>query len=235
MRSISMRDFESTPGQLYCRRWEPDITSTRSGRSPGGSRPLSSFGAIARLDQRLRGRSGTPVTAPREDVTVAPKSPGSRPGGCMASSFPKKPPESRQDAGRLVRGGPDHAANEDRFRHMIESAPSILWSADADLRLTFANRRLVEYAGFDADSDMGEWARRLIHPDDFARCERAWCEALEGGRSLAFEVRLRRHDGAYRCFMLCIVPLKDETGRVVEWTGSAIDIDERKRSEENLR
>jgi len=152
----------------------------------------------------------------------------------MASSLPKKPSSRTTGEGRVA-DARDRAANEDRFRHMIESAPSILWSADADLHLTFANRKLVEYAGFDADAGMAEWARRLIHPDDFARCERAWCEALEQGRSLAFEVRLRRHDDAYRCFMLNIVPLKDEAGNVVEWTGSAIDIDERKRSEENLR
>ena len=114
----------------------------------------------------------------------------------MASSFPKKPVARSRAEARPAHSAREHAANEDRFRHMIESAPSIMWSADADLRLTFANRRLVEYAGFDSDADMAGWARQLIHPDDFARCEGAWCEALEKGRELAFEVRLRRHDGA---------------------------------------
>jgi PAS domain S-box-containing protein len=151
----------------------------------------------------------------------------------MASSFPRKPV-----AGADKAPGAAHeraAANDDRFRHMIESAPLIMWSADEKLRMTYANARLIEYAGFDASSDMGEWGRRLIHPDDFAAREAALREALDLGREASFEVRLRRHDGAWRWFMLCVVPLKDERGGVVEWTGSALDIDDRKRGEENVR
>src|ERR1044072_838815 len=44
MRSMSVRDLESTPGQLYCLRSEPEIISTRKGRSEAGSFPFSSFG-----------------------------------------------------------------------------------------------------------------------------------------------------------------------------------------------
>jgi PAS domain S-box-containing protein len=118
---------------------------------------------------------------------------------------------------------------------MVEASPSILWSADAHLRMTYVNQRLIDYAGLDADSDMGEWARRIIHPDDFQQRNAAWRDALAHGRPLEAEVRLRRHDGVYRCFLVRAVPLKDEDGRVVEWTGSAVDIDDRKRIEHNLR
>src|SRR5215208_6673800 len=47
MRSVSVRDLESTPGQLYCRRSEPEMISTRKGRSEVGSLPFSSFGFIS--------------------------------------------------------------------------------------------------------------------------------------------------------------------------------------------
>src|SRR5262249_21968476 len=47
MRSISVRALESTPGQLYCRRSEPEISSTRKGRSAVGSFPFSSFGFMS--------------------------------------------------------------------------------------------------------------------------------------------------------------------------------------------
>ncbi len=46
MRSIKVRDFESTPGQLYCRRSDPERISTRRGRSDVGSLPFSSLGFI---------------------------------------------------------------------------------------------------------------------------------------------------------------------------------------------
>ena len=46
MRSIRVRALESTPGQLYCRRSEPAISSTRNGRSEVGFAPLASSGFI---------------------------------------------------------------------------------------------------------------------------------------------------------------------------------------------
>src|SRR5437868_14644272 len=47
MRSMSMRDLESTPGQLYWRRWEPEMMRTRKGRLSSASLPFSSLGRIA--------------------------------------------------------------------------------------------------------------------------------------------------------------------------------------------
>ncbi|HZZ93935.1 MAG TPA: ATP-binding protein [Usitatibacter sp.] len=154
----------------------------------------------------------------------------------MASSFPRKPAAPRDSPeAKSATGAADRAANQDRFRHMIESASSMMWSADERMHITYSNRRLLEYSGLPPEGDMGDWARRLVHPEDLANGGSSFREALDAGREAAMEARLRRRDGCYRWFMLCVVPLKDESGRVVEWTGSAVDIDERKRSEENLR
>ncbi len=49
MHSTSVRDFASTPGQLYCRLSDPKISRTRKGRSSRGNLPLSSFGSILYL------------------------------------------------------------------------------------------------------------------------------------------------------------------------------------------
>ena len=46
MRSMSARALESTPGQLYCRRFEPATRKTRNGRAAVGRRPLASSGFI---------------------------------------------------------------------------------------------------------------------------------------------------------------------------------------------
>src|SRR6202041_2033988 len=44
-----------------------------------------------------------------------------------------------------------------------------------------------------------------------------------------------RNDGKYRWFLFRYKPLKDQFGRVTRWVVPAIDIDDRKRSEERLR
>src|ERR1051325_4067769 len=43
---MSARDFESTPGQLYCRRFEPDMIRRRNGRSVVERWPFASSGFI---------------------------------------------------------------------------------------------------------------------------------------------------------------------------------------------
>src|SRR4029077_13436430 len=49
------------------------------------------------------------------------------------------------------------------------------------------------------------------------------------------ESRVRRADGEYRWFLQRNVPLRDETGKIVKWYGTGIDIEERKRADEELR
>jgi PAS domain-containing protein len=49
------------------------------------------------------------------------------------------------------------------------------------------------------------------------------------------EARLRRADGDYRWWLIRNVPLRDELGNIVKWYGTAIEIEDRKRAEEQLR
>ena len=49
------------------------------------------------------------------------------------------------------------------------------------------------------------------------------------------EVRIRMADGNYRWLLIRIVPLRDELGAIVKWYGTGIEIEDRKRAEEQLR
>ncbi|HUJ01292.1 MAG TPA: ATP-binding protein [Usitatibacter sp.] len=158
-------------------------------------------------------------------------------GGCVASSFPRNPhPAARSPAEPLGRGPLEPiAANEERFRHLVEATPALAWSADADGKVTYANKRLFDYIGLPADGNVEDWARAALHPEDYPRREAAWHKAREDSGAFELEARIRRHDGAYRWFLLRVLPLKNASEQVVEWFGSGTDIDQRKRSEENLR
>ena len=50
-----------------------------------------------------------------------------------------------------------------------------------------------------------------------------------------FEARLLRHDGEFRWFLFRQTPLKDERGHITRWYGTATDIEDRKRAEEEIR
>jgi PAS domain S-box-containing protein len=154
----------------------------------------------------------------------------------VASSFPKNPDPAPPGAEPLGLGPLEPlAANDERFRHLVEANPAIAWSVDARGKMTYANQRLFDYTGLEAGGDIEDWARRALHPDDYPTRAEAWRKAQEDGGAFEIEARIRRHDGAYRWFLLRALPLKDAAGQVVEWSGSGTDIDERKRSEQNLR
>ena len=55
------------------------------------------------------------------------------------------------------------------------------------------------------------------------------------GEPFEFEVRARRFDGVYRWFQSRGFPLRDTNGQIVRWYNLLIDIDERKRAEQELR
>ena len=74
----------------------------------------------------------------------------------------------------------------------------------------------------------------IVHPTDRLRYEAAWSEALHSGAELECEVRLRRHDGAYRWFLTQATPVHARNQRVISWFGSTTDIHERKLLEEEL-
>src|SRR6478735_5954258 len=116
------------------------------------------------------------------------------------------------------------AANDDRFRHLVEQSPAITWIVDADGVITYVNPRLAEYIGADPPRTMDEWAHKFLHPDDVPLRLQAWERARTTGEPYDVELRIRRHDGAYHCFLSRALPVRDESGRVVEWMGTSTDI-----------
>jgi formate hydrogenlyase transcriptional activator len=60
-------------------------------------------------------------------------------------------------------------------------------------------------------------------------------QALSSQSPFETEARMLRHDGEYRWFLFRYKPLKDQLGRITRWVVPAIDIDDRKRSEERLQ
>lgn len=117
-------------------------------------------------------------------------------------------------------------ASQQRFRLVAETVPSIVWSADSDGTITYANEQWYEYTGLTPEENARDWLNLVVHPDDRERCGDNWRRALREGTEFRIEVRNRRRDGVYRWFVTRAVPLHDESGRIVQWFGATTDIDE---------
>jgi PAS domain S-box-containing protein len=62
-----------------------------------------------------------------------------------------------------------------------------------------------------------------------------WQQARQAGSLYQNEIRVRRHDGQYRWFLVRAWPLLDAEGAVVRWFGTNTDIHDMKEAEQTLR
>jgi PAS domain S-box-containing protein len=124
--------------------------------------------------------------------------------------------------------------SEARLHYLANAAPGIVWSADAQGNVRYVSERWYAFTGHPAEAGLKGTAQ-LLHPDDRARTLARWRQAVAEGQSYEVEVRLRRHDGQWRWFLVRARPLRDANGRVLAWYGSSTDIEDRKRVEEALR
>ncbi len=62
-----------------------------------------------------------------------------------------------------------------------------------------------------------------------------WSACRASGDVFQYETRVRRADGQYLWFLHRNVPQWDDQGNIVMWYGSSIEIDDRKRAEEELK
>jgi PAS domain S-box-containing protein len=124
---------------------------------------------------------------------------------------------------------------------IIESMPGHAWSADAAGRFTCFSRNTLAFLGHapddlnsTGDKDEFGW-RRAVHPDDYDRVAARWRHCLETGDPYETEHRLRRADGDYRWVRSSGLPSRDSQGRISQWYGTIIDIEDQKRAEAALR
>lgn len=125
----------------------------------------------------------------------------------------------------------DLHAWEKSFRVAIDTIPGLAWFGSADGPVEFLNRQWCEYTGIAMEEALGWGWTVTIHPEDMARLEVQWRDALESGMAGELEARVRRFDGEYRWFLFRYAPLLDDAGQVLKWYGCNVDIEARKRAE----
>jgi PAS domain S-box-containing protein len=118
---------------------------------------------------------------------------------------------------------------------LLDSLAAIVYVGTPELKLTFANRRAVEFFGLTGEEVAGDRWLELVHPDDRESVLSAWAEAPGLGR-YRHEHRIRLADGSYRRFAAKALPLRDEKGAIVRWHGVLTPLPEppwpvRKRAE----
>lgn len=126
--------------------------------------------------------------------------------------------------------------SREQFYQLADAIPSIVWTATADGQVDYANRALLDYAGIgNPDLPDNGWLQ-VVHEEDRERCLATWGKAIGNGASYSIEFRIRnRQDGGYRWHLVQAVPIRNEDHEITRWYGTALDIHDRKLSEEAIR
>jgi len=132
-------------------------------------------------------------------------------------------------------------SDDARALQILQSMPGFAWSADPSGQFTYVSPSTLAYLGqvpeelnMSEDEDEFGW-RRVVHPDDYDRVAARWRHCLKTGEHYDTEHRLRRSDGVYRWFRNSGRSSRDSHGRITQWYGTTIDIEDQKRAEAALR
>jgi PAS domain S-box-containing protein len=131
-----------------------------------------------------------------------------------------------------------HAAlreSEERFRHMADSAPVMVWVTEPDGRCSFLSKSWYEFTGQTPETGLGLGWVDAVHPDDRDAARDTFVAANARQAAFRLEYRLRHRDGTYRWAIDAAAPRFAPDGAYLGYIGSVFDITERRQAEEALR
>jgi PAS domain S-box-containing protein len=126
-------------------------------------------------------------------------------------------------------------SNERNLSLIINTMPTLAWSARPDGYGEFFNQHYLDYVGLPIEKLQGWGWAVAVHPEDLSALSGVWQSIMAGGKPGEAEARLRRFDGQYRWFLFRANPMRDESGKIVKWYGTNTDINDRKRAEEEVK
>ena len=116
--------------------------------------------------------------------------------------------------------------SEYNLRQIIDTVPGLIWSTGPDGEPTHVSQRLLDYSGMRFEDFKQVGWKAFVHPDDFPQTSKAYDQAIQSGTSYHGVLRLRRADGEFRWHHARCEPLRDRQGRIIQWYGLSVDIDE---------
>ena len=129
------------------------------------------------------------------------------------------------------RRGAQSAAAGDKFRELADSVPHLVWSARADGTVEYCNPYALNFS-----ERIRDWRwDDIVHPEDWAGTDEAWRRSMETGTDYERAHRLMMRDGSWRWHLSRARPVRDESGRITGWFGTATDIHDLRQAEAGLR
>jgi len=124
--------------------------------------------------------------------------------------------------------------SEERFRHVANAAPVMIWMSGPGKRCTYFNQPWLNFTGRPLQSELGDGWKEGVHPEDLQQCLQTYASAFDRREPFEMEYRLRRRDGEYRWVSDRGVPRFNPDNSFAGYIGSCIDVTDRKLVQESL-
>ena len=125
-------------------------------------------------------------------------------------------------------------SKENIFTNLADSAPFMIWIADAEGSIIYLNKLWLDFTGKTLAQGKGEGWRNSIHPDDLDDCYSTYKKNIDAKKEYIMEYRLRRYDNEYHWILEKGAPFFTENGDFSGFMGSCFDVDSLKKTEETL-
>jgi PAS domain S-box-containing protein len=126
---------------------------------------------------------------------------------------------------KIVRDRTKERETERRLTMLTDALPGFVFEADSDGHYVRTNARYKSYTGRDDLGLLGDRWLEAIHPRHRDRARTGWQDAIRTGEPFEQTFMVAGHDGEYRCFACRGVPEADDSGRVLRWIGTCIDVE----------
>ncbi|MES2893244.1 MAG: chemotaxis protein CheB [Bacteroidota bacterium] len=124
--------------------------------------------------------------------------------------------------------------SEERFKAIADSAPVLLWMAEATDAVNFYNKGWLEFTGLTLEQAVKSGWSDAIHPEDLAEMKHIYEVTFEARKEFFMEFRLKRNDGIYRWISFHGAPRFAIDGNFQGYVGGGIDINDQKAFADTL-
>ncbi|UIP07539.1 PAS domain-containing protein [Erythrobacter sp. SDW2] len=208
--------------------------------SDARSHPLFADNPLVTGEPHIRFYAGAPLItsegAPLGSLCVidrVPRSDGLDSVQCEGLTVLARAVMRRLEAQRgAVRGVKTRESAVAQLRFMLDSVPTIAWSATPDHTFDRFNARWYEMTGSEPPTTADGW-RQFVHPDDWDASARKFAAAVASCSPLEDQWRLRRADGTWRWVLSRALPSGDDPATAL-WFGTLTDIDDNYREGERM-
>ncbi len=123
----------------------------------------------------------------------------------------------------------DLSISREHFKMLSDHITQMTWTNLPNGEVNYYNQRWFQYTGLSID-DARDWGwQSVVHPDDLEETIAKYRKALHSSEVFEMENRYRRKDGIYRWHLNRAMPLRNDSGEIIFWVGTATDIDDQKR------